>query len=109
MSGLDIVTLVIIAINAIVSFKGFSDLAFFNKNKFQISSIQQGDKYRMFTSGFLHVDQMHLIFNMLTLYFFADAVIGLPAVLASREAPKEEKLLTLALSIILSEVDSYSN
>ncbi len=76
MEGLDIVTIVIIAINVIVSFKGFSDLAFFNKNKFQISAIQQGEKHRMLTSGFLHADQMHLIFNMLTLYFFADAVIN---------------------------------
>jgi membrane associated rhomboid family serine protease len=30
----------------------------------------------MFTSGFLHVDTAHLIFNMLTLYFFADVVIA---------------------------------
>jgi len=76
MGGLDIVTIVIIAINVIVSFKGFSDLSFFNKNKFQISSIQQGEKHRILTSGFLHADQMHLLFNMLTLYFFADAVIN---------------------------------
>ena len=76
MGGLDIVTIVIIAINVIVSFKGFEDFNFFNKNKFQISAIQQGEKHRILTSGFLHVDQMHLIFNMLTLYFFADAVIG---------------------------------
>ena len=76
MGGLDIVTIVIITINVIVSFKGFSDLSFFNKNKFQISSIQQGEKHRILTSGFLHADQMHLLFNMLTLYFFADAVIN---------------------------------
>jgi membrane associated rhomboid family serine protease len=76
MGGLDIVTIAIIALNVIVSFKGFSDLSFFNKNKFQISAIQQGEKHRMLTSGFLHADQMHLLFNMLTLYFFADAVIN---------------------------------
>ena len=29
----------------------------------------------MFSSGFLHVDMMHLFFNMFTLYFFADVVI----------------------------------
>lgn len=75
MGGLDIVTIIIIGLNIIVSFKGFKDLNFFNKNKFQISSIQQGEKHRILTSGFLHVDQMHLFFNMLTLYFFADAVI----------------------------------
>jgi len=75
MGSLDIVTIAIIAINVIVSFKGFSDLNFFNKNKFQISAIQQGEKYRMLTSGFLHADQTHLFFNMLTLYFFANSVI----------------------------------
>jgi len=75
MGNLDIITVVIIAINVIVSFKGFSDLSFFNKNKFQISAIQQGEKHRMLTSGFLHADQTHLFLNMLTLYFFADAVI----------------------------------
>lgn len=73
---MDIVTIVIIALNAIVSFKGFSDSAFFNKYKFQISAIQHGEKNRMFTSGFLHADQTHLFFNMLTLYFFANAVIN---------------------------------
>ncbi len=76
MGGLDIVTIVVILINVVVSYKGFNDLSFFNKNKFQISSIQQGEKYRMLTSGFLHADTMHLLFNMLTLYFFADAVIN---------------------------------
>lgn len=30
--------------------------------------------YQFITSGFLHADLMHLFFNMLTLYFFADAV-----------------------------------
>ena len=29
----------------------------------------------MFSSGFLHVDFTHLLFNMLTLYFFAEVVI----------------------------------
>jgi len=72
---IDIVTIVIIALNVIVSFKGFSDNVFLNKHKFQISAIMQGEKHRMLTSGFLHVDHMHLLFNMLTLYFFADAVI----------------------------------
>src|SRR5699024_349968 len=34
-----------------------------------------GQHIRMFTSGFLHVDGMHLFVNMLTLYFFANVVI----------------------------------
>jgi membrane associated rhomboid family serine protease len=77
MDSIQPVTLIIIALNIIISLKGFNDLAFFNKYKFQISSIQQGDKLRILSSGFLHVDQTHLLFNMLTLYFFANPVIGI--------------------------------
>ena len=72
----DILTIIIIVLNVLVSLKGFNDSKFFNDNKFQVSSIQQGEKHRMLLSGFLHVDQMHLFFNMLTLYFFAGGVIA---------------------------------
>ena len=69
------VVLIIIVANVLFSMRGFSNQQFFNKNKFQIGSIKKGEYFRMFTSAFLHVDQMHLIFNMLTLYFFADNVV----------------------------------
>ena len=77
--------LVIIVANVLVSFKGFKDRNFFERYKFQVGPINQGEKIRMLTSGFLHVDQSHLFFNMLTLYFFADSVIyfvGVPKFLA---------------------------
>lgn len=77
--------LLIIVANVIVSFKGFKDRMFLEKYKFQIGPINQGEKIRMLSSGFLHVDQSHLLFNMLTLYFFADPVIryiGTPKFLA---------------------------
>ena len=68
------VLLVIMAITALVSFKGFNDLAFFRKYEFHIGSIRAGQQYRMITSAFLHADIGHLAFNMLTLYFFAPVV-----------------------------------
>jgi len=77
--------LLIIIANVVVSFKGFKDRTFFEKFKFQIGPIIKGEKIRLLTSGFLHVDQGHLFFNMLTLYFFADPVIqyvGIPKFLA---------------------------
>jgi len=77
MGKLDLVTIVIIAANVIMSYKGFGDFNFFEKYKFQIGPIQRGEKMRMFSSGFLHADTQHLLFNMLTLYFFADVVIQL--------------------------------
>ncbi|RUA11455.1 MAG: rhomboid family intramembrane serine protease [Flavobacteriia bacterium] len=83
--GLDKITILIILINVMVSYKGFGDHIFFDKYKFQIAPILNGDKIRMLTSGFLHVDTSHLLFNMLTLYFFASPVInyvGVPKFLA---------------------------
>ena len=77
--------LLIIIANLAISFKGFGDRAFFEKFKFQIRPIIKGQKIRLLMSGFLHVDQSHLFFNMLTLYFFADPVIqfiGVPKFLA---------------------------
>jgi len=75
MYNLDIVTIAIIAANVIMSLKGFDDRLFFEKYKFNVGSIRRGEQIRMISSGFLHVDTQHLLFNMLTLYFFADAVI----------------------------------
>ena len=69
-------TLAIIAANVLVSLKGFNDIHFFERYKFGISAIQAGQKERMFTSGFLHVDVPHLFLNMFTLYFFAPVVIS---------------------------------
>ncbi|MDY8138942.1 rhomboid family intramembrane serine protease [Aquimarina sp. 2201CG5-10] len=75
MMNLDPVIIVVIALNVIVSLKGFNDFSFFEKYKFNIGGIRRGEQIRMLTSGFLHVDTMHLFFNMFTLYFFAPEVI----------------------------------
>ena len=73
---MDIVLLVILAANGLISYKGFNDTHFFRKYEFHIGSIRSGDQFRMFSSGFLHVDLMHLLFNMFTLYMFAPFVIN---------------------------------
>ncbi|MFD0975771.1 rhomboid family intramembrane serine protease [Salinimicrobium gaetbulicola] len=75
MGDLNLVTIVIIAANILVSFKGFNDRTFFERYKFNSSAVKRGEKFRIFSSGFLHVDTGHLFLNMLTLYFFADVVI----------------------------------
>jgi len=76
MTDIHIVTIIIIAANVIISLKGFNDFSFFEKYKFNIAGIRKGEQIRMFSSGFLHVDFSHLLFNMLTLFFFANVVIN---------------------------------
>lgn len=75
-----LVVIIIIAANVIISMKGFNDISFFEKYKFNIAGIRRGEQVRMFSSAFLHADFSHLLFNMLTLYFFADVVINVVGV-----------------------------
>ncbi|MAU14531.1 MAG: rhomboid family intramembrane serine protease [Muricauda sp.] len=76
MLNLHIATIAIMAANVLVSLRGFNSVAFFDRYKFSINAIQAGQRERMVTSGFLHVDISHLFLNMFTLYFFADVVIS---------------------------------
>ena len=77
MGNLSLVTIIIIAANVLISFKGFNDFGFFERYKFNVGRIRAGEQMRMFSSGFLHADMTHLFFNMFTLYFFADVVVQL--------------------------------
>lgn len=75
MGNFSLFTIIIIAANILISYKGWNDYGFFERYKFNVGSIRRGEQFRMFSSGFLHIDTTHLLFNMLTLYFFADRVI----------------------------------
>ncbi len=75
MYDLHMATIAIIAANVLVSIRGFNDQVFFERYKFSIGGINAGQKERTLTSGFLHVDFAHLLFNMFTLFFFANVVI----------------------------------
>ena len=65
------ITILLIAANAIFSFIGFSNESLTNKTiGWPYYTKREKQYYRFITSGFLHADWMHLIFNMFTLYFF---------------------------------------
>lgn len=70
------ITVAIIAINLIVSITGFNNASFRERYLFSPYAILKNKEYdRLITSGFLHANWMHFIFNMLSLYFFADEVV----------------------------------
>ncbi|CAL2061332.1 rhomboid family intramembrane serine protease [Tenacibaculum sp. 190524A05c] len=70
------IVLGLIVANLLVTLKGFQDDTFFNKYKFQVGKILNGEKIRMITSGFLHADWLHFGFNMYALYLFGGIVIN---------------------------------
>ena len=73
-------TLIFLVANVAISFFAFSNEAFLRWGILHSGSIIRNREYhRILTSGFLHADPMHLLFNMITLYFFGpviESVIG---------------------------------
>jgi len=74
LQGQSPIVLLIIIANVLFSMKGFDDYSFLNKYKFQVGKVLGKEKIRMLSSGFLHVDWMHLGFNMYALYVFGDII-----------------------------------
>lgn len=69
------VLLIVIAVTAIISFIAFNNQNIFEKYKFNVGTILRNKEYiRLLSAGFLHGDLMHLLFNMMTLYFFGPIV-----------------------------------
>lgn len=72
MTDTSILVLILIIANIAISYKGFTNQAFFDGYKFEVDSVLVKKDYkRLITSGFLHVGWTHLIFNMLSLYLFS--------------------------------------
>jgi membrane associated rhomboid family serine protease len=75
MPNTSIVGLLLVIANFIISYKGFTNQAFFDGYKFQVDSILvKKDYVRLISSGFLHGNWLHLIFNMYSLYAFSDVL-----------------------------------
>lgn len=69
------ITLIIIIITVIASFYAWSNPHIQQKWIFSPYIVQTNNEYHRFvTSGFIHADQMHLLFNMFTLYFFGELI-----------------------------------
>jgi membrane associated rhomboid family serine protease len=64
-------TLIIIAVTAVISFLGFSNPNLVRQLILWPPALDRDRQYyRLVTYGLIHADPQHLLFNMLTLYFF---------------------------------------
>lgn len=71
------IPILIIALTGITSIMGFNNKDLTDKLIFNVGAVLKGGQwYRLVTSAFLHGGWMHLIFNMMTLYFFSDIIVG---------------------------------
>lgn len=69
------ITYIIIALTAYTSYRAFSNYSLFDKMKFNAYDIVHNKKQaKLFTHALIHADWNHLIFNMLTLFFFGPTV-----------------------------------
>lgn len=101
------ITLSIIAITAILSFLCFNNETLLKAFIFSPYSIKREKKYLKFlTHGFIHADYMHLLFNMITLFFFGPIVEQ--AFIYS--SPKNGTILYIGfylLAIIVAAIPSF--
>ncbi|MPW43996.1 rhomboid family intramembrane serine protease [Acinetobacter guerrae] len=67
-------TITLIAITVIVSLLAFSNQALMNRLIFWPPAMQRGQYDRFITHGFVHADGTHLLFNMITLFFFGRVI-----------------------------------
>jgi len=102
------ITVTLIILTAGISIYGFSNPEFLLRWMFipyQIKKKGQWDRF--VTSGFIHKDYMHLLFNMFTFYFFGGVV---EQVLAYRFGPilgGVTFVLFYILGIIISDIPTY--
>jgi membrane associated rhomboid family serine protease len=70
-------TIIIIAITCVVSFIAFGNPKLMGALIFWPPAVTQKHDYsRLITYGFVHADIQHLLFNMITLYFFGRVIEG---------------------------------
>jgi membrane associated rhomboid family serine protease len=73
--GVEGIALLIVIVTTLVSYQGFKSPSFFDRYAFEVDPILIGKEYiRMLSSGFLHANWLHLIFNMATLFAFSYGV-----------------------------------
>ena len=98
-------TILILIITVAISIAGFSNEQIINKLILWPRKMDNpAEYYRLITSGFIHNDWNHLIFNMITFYFIAPSVEFLMAIIGK---PSEMFVLLYLSAIVISSLPSF--
>lgn len=101
------ITYIIIAITALISFYAFKNQAIMSQLVMNPAAISRHKQYyRFISSGFIHADQIHLVVNMFSLYFFGPAVENVFYNLFGASGTIYFILLYI-LAIIVSDIPTY--
>lgn len=102
------ITVIIVIGTGIVSFIAFNNEKLKNDLIFYPPSINRGQVYRFLSHGLIHADFMHLIFNMIALYSFGEAVetiYSFPEVFGSKG--KLFYVILYVSALIIASVPDY--
>jgi len=98
-------TILILIITVAISIAGFSNEQIINKLILWPRKMDNpAEYYRLLTSGFIHNDWNHLIFNMITFYFMAPYV---EQILAVNGKPTELFLMLYLSAIVIASLPSF--
>ena len=99
-------TLIILVLTVVISLSAFNNQQISEKLILWPRRMDQpGEYYRLLTSGFIHADYMHLIFNMLALFFFGRAVEQMYEIVG---IPKALYLVLYLAGIVAASLPSFA-
>ena len=103
------ITLSIILLTSVISFTGFSNQKVLDDLIFYPPAISNRNQwYRFITSGLIHADIMHLLFNMYSFYLFGD-LVERTFVQVFGDSGKIIYLLLYIISLIVCLLPTYFN
>ena len=104
------ITLVLIAVTCLVSWMAFNNRALADRLILWPPAIDRHRQYdRLVTYGFIHADFMHLLFNMITLFFFGPLIEQLMAQLVGVWAFPLFYVSALVVSILPTYLKNQRN
>ncbi len=101
------ITLILVIITSLISYQAFNNRDLFSKLKHHpYSSHKNKEWYRLLTSGFVHGDFVHLLFNMYVLYNFGELIENVFISIHGEMMGRSAYLIMYIGSVVISSIPS---